>query len=318
MKKYYLGLLILISVGTLKANQNCTDIDLRNNVLGNVRDQGEIAWCYAYTASDLITHKLNVAPFSAADTAITYNVEELPRLQKYFTNLYSKILNKEDIFHEHETGFMFIALRAAMKRGLCLEKDFPSEEVIRVDAQGEKWVKFAEAAIEINKLRMSIKSALRRKKPIEENVWFKFPQMTKQDFYHILKTKNRHQVFYELSKNICQGQRKVIPNFELGYHVRNKNIFSKIDQQLEKKNLVGISYFMSILKNHDGKLKEFHSSALVGRRFNTRTNQCEYLIRNSHGPDCTGYDSRLDCEEGNIWMPKKSLQRAILDAIYLK
>lgn len=298
--------------------KSCTDIDLRNNVLGHVRDQGKIAWCYAYTASDLLTYKFNQAPFSAADTAITYNVEKLPKLQKFFSNLYSKIIRSEEIYHEHETGFMFIALKAAMKRGLCLEKDFPSEDIIRVDHEGEKWVKFPEAVLEINKIRKSLLIAKKMRHHYPEVVWFKFPQITKDQFYHILKSQKAENVFYELSKFICVDQRKEIPNMNLGYHVRNKNIISQIDKQLENKNIVGISYFMSILEKHDGKLNGFHSSAIVGRRINKKTNTCEYLIRNSHGPDCSSYDPRLECEEGNIWMPEKSLKRSLLDLIYIK
>jgi hypothetical protein len=33
-------------------------IDLRNNVLGQVRDQKSLGWCYAFTAADLLSYKL--------------------------------------------------------------------------------------------------------------------------------------------------------------------------------------------------------------------------------------------------------------------
>jgi hypothetical protein len=50
-----------------------------------------------------------------------------------------------------------------------------------------------------------------------------------------------------------------------------------------------------------------HASTIVGRRWNKDSNSCEYLIRNSWGTDCGRYNPKLDCEGGNLWVPKQTL-----------
>jgi hypothetical protein len=62
-----------------------------------------------------------------------------------------------------------------------------------------------------------------------------------------------------------------------------------------------------------------HGSTVVGRRFNSRTKSCEYLVRNSEGPSCAEYG--LECDRtaggepcpagrqcgGQVWVPSELL-----------
>ena len=64
-----------------------------------------------------------------------------------------------------------------------------------------------------------------------------------------------------------------------------------------------------------------HSSVVIGRRFNNKTNSCEYLVRNSEGTSCSQYDKRLECDKtrgglpcppntecgGQVWVPEAKL-----------
>ena len=47
-------------------------VDLRNQALGEVRDQDSIGWCYAFAGADLLTYKLG-KKVSAVDVAMNYN-----------------------------------------------------------------------------------------------------------------------------------------------------------------------------------------------------------------------------------------------------
>ncbi len=78
------------------------------------------------------------------------------------------------------------------------------------------------------------------------------------------------------------------------------------------------------LCNRNGK-HGLHASVVVGRRFNPTTSSCEYLIRNSEGTSCSGYDSRLECDRtwggvpcppgrrcgGQVWLPIEVLAKNI-------
>lgn len=92
-----------------------------------------------------------------------------------------------------------------------------------------------------------------------------------------------------------------------------------IDEQLEKGSIVGISYLASILYSEDSLLKDTaHASSIVDRRFSEKSGQCEYLIRNSHGKSCSPYSKKLDCKDGQIWLPKDQLHQAIYGVTYVE
>ncbi len=105
--------------------------------------------------------------------------------------------------------------------------------------------------------------------------------------------------------------------------VRNRRkIFAIIDKQLNNNNPLEFSYDMNILydpDHHYNKANEtyLHSSTIIQRRFNTTTNECEYLVRNSWGRNCEAYE-KLECDEGHIWVPKSVLASEMLNVTYIK
>ena len=97
------------------------------------------------------------------------------------------------------------------------------------------------------------------------------------------------------------------------------NLFDEMDKVISNGELTGISYDANILSDIDNEDDPgWHFSTVVGRRFNSSTNSCEYLVRNSWGRGCEGYDERLECEEGNIWVPKKVLAKRMRRIDYFK
>ena len=58
-----------------------------------------------------------------------------------------------------------------------------------------------------------------------------------------------------------------------------------------------------------------HASVVIGSR--QRGGQCEFLIRNTLGRDCNGYDSRWECENGQIWVSERALIQNVNEAGYL-
>jgi hypothetical protein len=64
-----------------------------------------------------------------------------------------------------------------------------------------------------------------------------------------------------------------------------------------------------------------HAAVLVGRKYNKEKKSCEFLVRDSYGPDCEDAEGkpRYDrkCENGNVWVDSTQLMRSTFHLIWL-
>lgn len=301
-------------VSTAQAS-DCSPIDLRDEYLGENRNQGAIAWCYAYTTADLLAHRFKIPRVSASDTAITYNRHEIPLAQRALYSVYFSIFDRERLNSEHEYGFMAIALQQAMKRGACYESDFPSQTMTRVTRSGNRTVAMSDAIKDIHNQRQAIDRGDVRS-PGDP---YAIKNVSSDEFYKILTQEKKNRMFYAFTERACANNRFMdFGNVHVVYRVKNARIFEEIDRVLESGNIVGFDYFSSVLRNIESKNSGLHASSLVGRRKNPETGKCEYLVRNSYGSSCMSYDARLACENGNLWVPMDVLKPRLIDIAYLK
>lgn len=54
-----------------------------------------------------------------------------------------------------------------------------------------------------------------------------------------------------------------------------------------------------------------HVSTVIARQFNTSKNRCEYLVQNTAGSICDGYEPDYTCEAGRVWVPSQALFRNV-------
>ncbi len=312
MKKWFFALLVPTFVFAYSpSNQNtCSDLKLDTSSLGEVRNQGNISWCYAFTASDMLQYTFKTSEkISASDIATNYNKTRIGKLMDLFLN-YGE---------PHETGFNKVALIHAMKSGHCPESIFPSEEWVKVTHDSEEKVLMTEAMKQIKDLHA------RRGELTFENLpfYFKFKNIDKETFLSVLKSKNKLKNFYtELRAKACQNERM---NFDHQWKVkmifRNKNIFKRIHSQLDLGRIIGLDYDSRILENAQNqsiKISSLHTSSIIGRRWNNETNTCQYLIRNSWGDKCERYDQSLECQEGNLWLNESMVFKNMTSIVYMK
>lgn len=309
---FLLLLLPLTSFSYGPTPQNsCTPLDLRNHTLGPARNQGDISWCYAFTAADMLAHtfKRNT-PISAADVAINYNQSAFGRVMSVFI--------PNDAGKPHETGFNKAALIQAMKDGFCSEEIFPSEIWTKVTAGNEEQVPMPQAMTEIAKLH-----AMRDQLNVGNlPFYYKFKHVGKTEFLALLKTKKLRNFYNDLRTTVCKSDREESPEkWKVKMVFKNPKIFSRISEQLELGRLVGLDYDSRILesKKHRGvKLLNLHTSPIVGRRWNKEQNTCEFLIRDSYGPQCTSrYDVNYDCEDGHIWLNEDEIYGNMTSIVYM-
>lgn len=293
---------------TPTSEMSCTDLDLRTESLGQVRNQGKISWCYAFTASDMLAHAARSGQrYSAADLALNYNESLVGRIM-------SKVMPNGN---PHETGFNKIALEKAMKDGTCPESVFPSEKWMRVAADKSQEVPMPEAMKEIAALHSRRRSLKADSLPFH----YQFRHVDRQKFFELLQTKHLRTFYQRLRLTACQGERREYgARWRVKMVLRNQKIFSRINQQLDRGRLVGLDYDARILENKDHtgiKLSELHTSSIVGRRWNRGKNICEYLIRDSRGPQCTRYDASYECQSGNVWLTESQIFSSLISVVYM-
>lgn len=305
------------------SEQNCTPLDLRNETLGQVRNQKKVSWCYAFTAADMLGHTFNESEkVSAADIAIGYNQTRAGLFMRW---LDLNILNRKDPelrSMAHQTGFNKLALIHAMKEGWCPERVFSSEAWTKKTRTPQGWteaqIPLAQAMLEISALH-DIKGSLN---PQNIPYYYSFKNIDAPAFVQLLQTKKVANIYSGLRKAVCRDDRRPFDyRWKVKMVVKNAKIFSRISEQLETGRLVGLDYDSRIYPNstHRGfKISELHTSSLVGRRWNQANNSCEFLVRNSYGDDCSvRYDARHDCESGNVWLDESQIYGSMTSIVYM-
>ena len=106
------------------------------------------------------------------------------------------------------------------------------------------------------------------------------------------------------------------------YSLPNHPTESEIDQAIESKYPVGISYCSNVLGNRSYTLKKSmkdgketddcdrHASMIVGTALDDK-GRCTYVVRNSWGTSCSYYDKDYTCKDGNIFVPKETLLKQV-------
>lgn len=291
-----------------KTKKSCTQTTSAvKEALGPVRHQDSLGWCYAYSAADLLSFKLGKR-ISAIDIAINYT--------KSVKNSNEQYKNKS--IEEIEGGYALFGLYTAIRDGVCLESDLPSEDNANQDLKllFRDLKVFAEKA---SKLKYGSSEYL---KLICNNSYVKTLTLKNEELFNFLLTLKEKEVTTEIQNLSCKN-RITLPKLNPVSIYYKSEIFKHIDKQLEKGNPLEFAYHMNILEesDHEYLKKEedyLHSSLIIERRYNEKKNECEYLVRNSWGRSCNNINSQFECSEGSIWIPKSILYSGILDVTYLK
>lgn len=287
---------------------SCGKKDLRNEVLGAPRDQDSIGWCYGFVAADLLSYKTGKKA-SAADVSVTYN-------SGWVKDVAVTLGKSEETF---EGGRIEGALMKTQEKGICLEKDFRSDDMAGGDLK--------DFIGNVDKAKRAYKKGQNVCDQGQAAAGELFPNVNLNDYNDILDKTSQSDFLAELQQKSC-GKREPLPNIEVVYENASfsnmedqKKLTEMIDEQLDKDNISGIGYNAGTLiaSNFERQRTEkyMHASSVVGRRFNEKTNSCEYLVRNSWGKGC-GYRHPLECEEGNVWVPKEDLMKGLINVTYIK
>jgi hypothetical protein len=297
-----------------KFNQDnkCSDKINQNEAvnLDNARNQDGVGWCYAYTAADLLSFRLK----KKISAVSLYNSGQ--SIEDDISDLQGK---GGDIGETIENYLK-------KKNGLCLEEDLPSSDF--------KFCAYKNYSNFLNALYQSVKE-----KKISDNQCLKvnlnsaFPGVdfgAVNEYTNRYGTKNLAEYLFDLQckKRSFTGY-KVKPITQISPYVNKDALVKNIDTLLNKGEIVGLSYNYNIMDENDERVGG-HASLVVGRRLNQETGDCEYLVRNSWGKDCTQHEgSGLTCHKncdssgqncrysGHFWVNQRRLKNAMMGIIYL-
>lgn len=293
------------------ASVECNPIDLRSQ-LGPVRDQGDIGWCYANAAADLLTYHYRdeLKGEQVSDIHVALN----------FTKNYIGI----PFF---EGGSSFLSAWSYMKRKkLCLHK---AEHLLLTKGlkdKNDKPIPLSQKLKEVALLKKTFDARHENPKAykaqydkIKSSESFLF-SMGEDKLKEILSKTSASQFPHVISDTLCEPysvevQEKETPGIMSPYFgFPMSMIHDKIDETLENGKPVAMAYYGSFLTSPTGEktIKSAHMSLLVGRRWGQKSQQCEYLIRNSWGTTCTPYQKsptlKNNCEAGHVWIPEENLK----------
>ena len=326
MIRLKLILLLLASFNFYALAESCADVDLRPQ-MGPIQNQDDTPWCYSFPASDLVSFKLG-RKVSPIDIAVQDHRESQKTWFKYNITT-PEILKKEREKNIAGGGLIGTAIENAGKNGFCADEKIDINNMIDVD-YGIKDAIFN--LDQLNMKKFSYDTAT--KDDCEKFVQIRrlFPGIT--SFKEIERIANENtlvDVAGDFSDKACGDRIKPAEPFVVktlkATYVRDKPLelisqdqFRQMDNAITSGKPVGIAVFMEKLKTFkEGETMHIkHALTIVGKSVNPATGKCEYILRNSWGPECDDvYKSGVTCEGGYLYVSEEILKDAVYMADYI-
>lgn len=303
-------------LGSSFREKSTKNVDLRNE-MSPLRDQDSIGWCYSFTAADLWGHFLLKNPksirglvskyadftnknyrVSAIGIATYYNKNINPGYLKAIQGKRLDELTKQQKKVVAEEGIVQHALDIIKKEGFCFEKDLSSEDYSLVeDSRCAK-----KGHCQINEILNMVYEIPSENMICQDliNVHKIFGQLDFATIKKILISTERENALTRLVEASCNkklikplligsnGPSVVSYNVEGGHKV--EDMMKSMDNHLDRGIPVAIHYYSAFLTGTETK-SSHHASTIVGKRFNPKTCEVEYILRNSWGQGCGHYQS---------------------------
>lgn len=327
----------------IDAEIKCEDSRVETANLGNIRDQGEIGWCYAYTLADFASFYLNMR-VSANDIAIKYNHSLKDEPKQILESFYESIKIKEG----GNLLFAFELMNSSSEAGFCLESRYWKDVLINPDE-------------DLNALTMRMYGNLAKQVHSDALAGslqgsFENSQKELSTISRAMKklrnnmSSNYNQVWNDMTELACRRKRKKIKGIIRGINTDTEKDMVlgmvQLRKQLKKGEIVSISYNakdISEIKFRDEVLavatfignrilplnvdsvynkvtSRPHTSNIVEMKLDKKSRQCMYLLRNTWGTDCKSYAREpQNCDKwGNLWVEETTLLKILYGISYLE
>lgn len=287
----------------------CTERMVDTTHFPDNRDQMNLQWCHSYALADLLSFysQKKISAYAIAARSYQYwKTQDDKNLANDNTNLTEW---NSSPYHN------FSAL-AYTNNKLCLESNFKPED--------NNWSQLSEllAKTEESPNTFCSKSRIELATGIDETTFKAIDKLGKRSFILAtinLKCKEQQELpSGALTLNTtdgfshCAHSKKQALSCSDTIYKNNVDLpIDKLDDKLSNSEPALVYYAAKFLKENERlSYRNYnHFSAVIGRRFNKELNECEYLIRNSWGTDCSYYQKKYadKCTDGNIWIPRIDL-----------
>ncbi len=279
----------------------CSEVNLKNK-FPEVRNQDSVGWCYAFVAAYMISYKTGYK-VSAIDIAVNFS-------QKYRISHDKRKIYQGELHKDIEGGWSTEAITEVVKKGICKESDSPSEYFAENKDIGD-YIKNAEDPFSKMYSQHSVLNG-GSTQPIclsKESPFLK-------DIFKVLNQSQPNNIMYKLNQQRCHGRRSTIEPEKYAvseFEGPKEELIKKLHETLNEKKHAAIGYSASFLQ--DRRAPGHHASIVVGRRYNQEAKSCQFLIRNSWGPNCQSYALPYpvegNCADGHIWVSEETLHQNI-------
>lgn len=290
------------------------------------RDQDSIGWCYAYAASDLLTHHLKRKKLinndcntrvSAVAVAASYNKDKAAehremiknRLKKQSASSFlSEEANKSNAddreYFENVGGHIKTSIELAVDNGICMESDIPSDDYkyslaggcIASESGGCGLKSLINTIYKYKSEGTNLCAAVNASLAIAPNI-------NADAVQKILINMEATEVIDALISASCKKlnyeqtpwwKRITGEGLRLENHSGTPD-FENIDKELAAGNAIGISYYSNFILTAPGKgqKKGAHASIIVGKKFDCEQNKEVYIVRNSWGNSCAAFQNTI-------------------------
>ncbi len=292
-------------LGDIPARQSCSKVEPHRIPPDNqIYYQGDASWCYAYVTADLLSFELGQR-VSAADIALSYN--------DWDKRLASHLKHSE----MNNGGNPAAAAEVAMSKGMCLERDLPSDLYLIPGKQL--------TPMEIIRSAEALKDSWDQSRRAEDlcgpfrSVKEMFPNLDTKTYAEIILKTNKLEVVSKLQEATCRGKRVKMPSALEGVAADSRSLsngqqrmLNRLDQVLRHKPVAALVNAPFVgLNPKDGR----HVVTVVGRRFNKKNLKCEYMIRDSNEYCPPGLFS---CEGSERWTSEDNLKNNLVQIDYLR
>ncbi len=322
------GAISLFNFSTAMA-ENCSAVDLTAE-MGPIRNQGDIGWCYANAAADLLSfrykNELKGQQVSALYTALLFN-------KRFYDDTFvSKVTNKINQTALPIGGSIGLALKTAIREGFCPRS---KDDAFVSSGQRISLEKKLRLGLTLKELydQRKTKELWRTVKAIRASNSL-LNEVSDNELTKTLEISTHDTFLKNLAELLCEGA-KFNPKSESDVDIvvmpRTQRLgsllFRKMDSELSLKRPVGVGYFATIFDGFEKPIEKTsaHASVVVGREMRATsgsgTVQCHYKLRNSWGSGCNYKNPAFKgegCEAGYLWVPKDQFKRYLYGVVSIQ
>jgi hypothetical protein len=297
------------------AADDCSTVDVRESLPADVKtfmttpsDQGDIGWCYGYTAADIVSQAVGT-PVSALHLSAYYS-SQVTLLGKIGRGVVNKTTTPEG-------GMVGIAVKKMNELGhVCRESDIPSQGTKDVHISSRTTVHNGMAYL-INRMKDVRKGKCTDLcetsfNQLVEGFFPGLPPQTMKNYLLNNRNVSIEDVVFNFLDASCRS--KSIPiRRDLDYKTWGKkthpfeSINTQIDWLLNRRKLISMEYDASEITDVGGIFGAGHASTIVGRK--KVGNACYYMVRNSWGTSCD-YRKGIIClkEQGSYLVHENTMK----------